>query len=53
MDLITLVALDVAGIEFVKVMESIEEDGLYMVLGLAKTMVKEKVHAVEKIHEKG
>ena len=53
MDLITLVALDVVGIESIKVMKSVEQDGLYMVLGLAKVIVTEKAQVAEKIHEKG
>ena len=36
MDLITLMALEVIGIESTKIMESIEQDSLYVVLGLAK-----------------
>ena len=45
MDLITLVALDAAG----KVMESVKQDCLYVVLRLAKAMMREKARAAEKI----
>ena len=41
MDLITLVALNVVRIKSAKVMESVDQDDLYMVLGLAKAMMRE------------
>ena len=52
MDLITLVALDVAGIESTKVMESVDQDGLYMVLRLVKAMMREEARAIEKIQSR-
>ena len=45
-------ALDVAGIESVKVMKSVKQEGLYMMLRLAKVMMREEAQIVEKIQRR-